>query len=254
MTINAIIVDDEPYARDDICELLDTHKNIKIVGQAATVAAAKKLIEQYKPELVFLDVQLFGENGFELIPHIPTSTSVIFVTAFDQYAVRAFEVNAIDYLLKPVCQKRLASSLARIHNTDNSNAYKKNNTVDLHKTIKFQYTDRIFIKTNNEQRFIKLNEITAITSIGGNYTKIHMKNNTSVVSQKTFKYWEQILPVSAFLRIHRMVIINLNEIDRMSIDNSGSHQVHLFSHNQTFSASRRMLPKLKARIEEKCLV
>lgn len=253
MDITAIIVDDEPFARDDMRELLQVHQYIRILGEAGTIDEAKALLTLYKPDLVFLDVQLLGGNGFELIPDIPSSTDVIFVTSFDQYAVRAFEINALDYLLKPVNDHRLASSLSRIQNKKTNEDEQRKTASDLFHSSRLNCNDRILIKTEREQRFVILNEISVITSIGGNYTKVHLKDNTSIISHKTFKTWEQILPEEVFLRIHRMVIVNLNDIDRMSIDSAGGHQIHLLGHEASFSASRRMLPKLKARIEEQSL-
>ena len=250
MNITAIIVDDEPYARDDISELLLAHQNVRVVGEAATLDEARALLILYKPDLVFLDVQLLGGNGFELVPDIPPTTEVIFVTSFEQYAVRAFEINALDYLLKPVSDERLASSIYRIQNKKTHENKCEKLTDNLRHSPPFNCDDRILIKTEKEQRFVMISEITAITSIGGNYTKVHLKDNTSIISHKTFKTWEQLLPESVFLRIHRMVIVNLNDIDRISLDIYGGHQVHLLGYEHAFSASRRMLPKLKARIEE----
>ncbi len=253
MNITAIIVDDEPYARDDISELLLAHQNVRVVGEAATLDEARALLTLYKPDLVFLDVQLLGGNGFELVPDIPPTTDVIFVTAFEQYAVRAFEINALDYLLKPVSDERLASSIRRIQNKKVHEDKGEKLADNLGHSSLFNCDDRILIKTEREQRFVIISEITAITSIGGNYTKVHLKDNTSIISHKTFKTWEQLLPENVFLRIHRMVIVNLNDIDRISVDISGGHQVHLLGYEESFSASRRMLPKLKARIEEQSL-
>ena len=253
MTTTAIIVDDEPFARDDMSAMLRAHPNIRVVGEAASVEEAKALLVLYHPDLVFLDIQLFGGNGFDLVPYIPLTTDVIFVTSFDQYAVRAFEINALDYLLKPVSEERLASSIARIHNKDDALAQSTGIKSEPRLSDSFQYDDRIFIKTDKEQRFVKLNEISAITSIGGNYTKLHLKDHTSLISPKTFKMWEQVLPQNTFLRVHRMAIVNLNDIERVSVDNVGSHQIHLAGSDQVINASRRMLPKLKARIEEEFL-
>ena len=105
--LKAIVVDDERLARKELILMLNDFSNIEIEGEAADISTAQKLLAEKNPDLVFLDIQMPGESGFDLINSIPVNTKVIFVTAFDEYAIRAFDVNALDYLLKPVNPKRL---------------------------------------------------------------------------------------------------------------------------------------------------
>src|SRR5690242_15869295 len=109
--MRVVMVDDEEYARKDLRRLLKQHPEIEIVGEAEDITQAVNLISEMKPQVVFLDIQLSGESGFELFDHCQEQFKVIFVTAFDNFAVRAFEVNALDYLLKPVSPDRLAATI-----------------------------------------------------------------------------------------------------------------------------------------------
>jgi two-component system LytT family response regulator len=110
----AVIVDDERLARKELSLLLSEYPNIEIVGEAASVSKAQDLIAKLNPDLIFLDIQMPGESGFDLINTISTSAQIIFVTAFDEYAIRAFEINALDYLLKPVNPSRLKEAISRL--------------------------------------------------------------------------------------------------------------------------------------------
>ena len=110
----AIVVDDERLARNDLRLLLNNHKNIEVLGEASNGQDALDMIKDLKPDLVFLDIQMPGMNGFDVLEHISSDVKVIFVTAFDEFALRAFEVNALDYLLKPVSDERLLQSIERL--------------------------------------------------------------------------------------------------------------------------------------------
>ena len=114
MKLKAMIVDDEPFARDDLRHMLACQKEIEVICEAGTIAEAQKQLSEKKLDVVFLDIQLRGGSGFELIPFVNRSTDIIFTTAFDEYAVRAFEINALDYILKPVTAERLCASIDRL--------------------------------------------------------------------------------------------------------------------------------------------
>ncbi len=118
MTLKALLVDDEPFVREDLRQMLLAHKSIEVICEAGTIAQAKKQLAAGRPDVVFLDIQLRGGTGFDLVPLIHKTTKIIFITAYDEYAVRAFEVNALDYILKPVTPERLAESISRLHSPD----------------------------------------------------------------------------------------------------------------------------------------
>lgn len=234
--IKAIIVDDERPARKELIFLLKDMPEIIIQADVDNIRDAITLITSEKPDLVFLDIQLAGENGFDLLKKIPVTFKVIFVTAFDEYAIKAFEVNATDYLLKPVDPKRLKIALKRILDEIPHN--------DL-KARKFEYSDSIYVKQNNcTARFIEINSIIAISSVG-NYSKIETLDGNTYIILKTLKQWETELPETFFIRIHRATIVNLKFINKVETYSKTYHQV-LMQHIETpFEVSRNCYKNLK---------
>ena len=241
MPLKSLIVDDEPFVREDLRQMLADHREIEVIGEAGTIAEAKKLLADQRFHVVFLDIQLRGGTGFDLVPHIDPRTSIIFITAHDEFAVRAFEVNALDYLLKPVEPKRLAASLDRL---------KFNREADRPKqTGDFKPDDRVFIKTDTGQKFVGLDEVVSISSVGGNYVSIYLKTGDTYLCRKTLKQWEALLPKSAFLRLHRSTIVNTTTIERIEYDTDGACRVCLTGKSDSFPVSRRMISKVKEFVE-----
>ena len=235
-SINAIIVDDERPARKELIFLLKDIPGIVIQGDVDNIKDAITLITAKKPDLVFLDIQLSGENGFDLLKKIPINFKVIFVTAYDEYAIKAFEVNATDYLLKPVDPKRLELALKRIMEVPvNNNSEIK----------KFEYCDSIYVKQNNcTARFIEINSIIAITSVA-NHSKLETQDGNSYVILKTLKQWEAELPETFFIRIHRSTIVNLKFINKIETYSKTHHQVRMKYIENPFEVSRNCFKNLK---------
>lgn len=234
--VKAIIIDDERLARSNMRNLLAPFPYIKIVGEAASCGQALELIKIYNPELIFLDIQLRGENGFDLLDSINKNIKVIFVTAFDEYAIRAFEINALDYLLKPVNPERLNSSLKRLFDKGNN---RKN---DLRQ---FDYSDSIYVKISNfSSKFIKISNISFIEP-AGNYSKIVSSDGRYCLVQRTMKEWEEELPGRFFMRIHRSAIINIEHIDRIEVVSGNQHRVFLKSIETPLGISRRYVKKIR---------
>jgi len=243
LKLKAIIIDDEPFVRDDLRHMLAAHKEIEIVGEAGTIAGAKQELAANSLDVVFLDIQLRGGSGFDLVPFIDPATEVIFITAHDEFAVRAFDVNALDYLLKPVTAGRLAESLARLK------LDLKQKEVGPGKSGNFKSDDSVFIKTDSGRLFVRLDEIAAITAIGGNYAAIYLEKGQKLLARKTLKQWETILPHTLFTRIHRATIVNTGFIDRFAYEKDGSCFVHLSGRQEPFAVSRRMASQLKSLVE-----
>lgn len=239
MTKKALIIDDEPFVREDLRQLLFNHPEIEIIGEAGSIEEAGRLVKQVQPDVVFLDVQLRGGSGFDLVPEIPPACPIIFFTAYDQYAVRAFEVNALDYLLKPVTADRLAASLLKLDPTE---MYRE---ADASPATIYKTDDQIFIQTAEEQRFIPLKDILTVTAVGGNYTELVQRAGPPLIVRRTLKQWEERLPSQLFFRIHRSVIINLDQIRDLKTEKNGSGTLHIFKIDQPFEVSRRILPRLK---------
>jgi len=231
----ALIVDDEELARKDLIAILENRKEIEIVGEAKNISTAIDAIKKHKPNLVFLDIKMPGESGFDLLEHIDENIHIVFVTAFDEYAIRAFEVNAIDYLLKPVTEERLYLTIEKLE---------QSKKVAVDKLKKLKYDDQIFIKLNNKYHFLKLAHILLI-SAEGDYTEVQTKNGKKSLALKPMKEWEERLPKSHFVRIHRSTIINTDEVARIEPWYNNSHRIYLNGIEKPAVMSRRYFVKVK---------
>lgn len=236
--IRSIIVDDEKLAREDLKVLLQEFKEIEVVGEAENVQEAAALITSIHPGLVFLDIQMPGKSGFELLHEIQTDASIIFVTAFDNYAIRAFEVNAQDYLLKPVDRDRLALAIEHL---------KSDETETINNEKKLIYDDNVFLLVNNTHQFIKVNSIVKILS-AGNYSEIYTTGKIKGFVLKSMREWENRLPENNFVRIHRNAIVNLDFVDHIEEWFNYSYKVHLKGIEKPLVMSRRYASKIKGRM------
>lgn len=234
----ALLVDDERLSRNDLRRLLEQHKNINIVGEAANGDEALELIKEVEPDLVFLDIQMPGINGFDVLEHISTDIQVIFVTAFDEYALRAFEVNAMDYLLKPVSSERLQQSLERLElNTELADDQQR----------ELEYHDRLLLKLDTSLGFLKISTIICITS-AGDYSEVLCTNHKKVLVHKPMSEWENRLPKTFFNRIHRTTIVNMEFVDRLEEWFNNSYRVYLKGVEEPYVMSRRYVAKLKQKL------
>jgi len=231
----AVIIDDEELARVDLRRVLSAYPEIAVAGEADNIKKAVELIENEKPNLIFLDIQLKRETGFDLIDKIDTRADIVFVTAFDKYAIRAFEVNALDYLLKPVNPDRLKLTLEKI-----------SDKTRIEKTAlkKLNYDDILFLQLKDVYRFQKLNEIIAITS-NGDYSFIHTTDGQKKLTSKSMKEWESRLPDNNFIRIHRETIINLQFVNNIDEWFYSSYKIYLKGVAEPFIMSRRYAYKIK---------
>jgi two-component system, LytTR family, response regulator len=236
ISYKAIIVDDERLARVNLKKLLLPFNEIEIAGEADSCKSALEMISLHKPQLIFLDIQLNGETGFDLLEMIPNTIKIIFVTAFEEYAIRAFEANAIDYLLKPVNPNRLRVSVDRLINKE----FEKNRLTKV-----FDYTDSIYVKLNNcTSKFIKISSISFIEPVG-NYSKIVTNEGNRCLVLKTLKQWQEELPFNNFIRIHRSSIINVEHIDHVEKYSNTYHKAFLKNIPEPLEISRRFASKLK---------
>ena len=236
MKLKTIIVDDERLARKELRLLLSDFQEISIVGEAKNLSETVKLIGNEKPDVVFLDIQLRHENGFDLFDKVAQNFKLIFVTAFDEFAIRAFEINALDYLLKPVNPKRLKTAIERLFEQEESQ-----NETPLRK---LKIDDRLFLEIGENSRFLQISGISYI-SASGDYTEIFMIGGKKTLIEKPLKEWEERLPERHFIRIHRSTIINLNEIESIEILHNRTMEVSLKNVTRLFSVSRRYAAKLK---------
>lgn len=230
-----LIVDDERLARKDIRSKLSVYNNLDIVAEAEDVKSAVGEVNKHSPDVIFLDIQMPGESGFELLDRIPSDIKIIFVTAYDEYAIRAFEINALDYLLKPIETERLEQSIARLGETS---VEKK------HELKTLEYDDHLLLVLDNHLKFLKINTIIYISACG-NYSEVFTSNQKKSLTLKSLKEWETRLPANSFCRIHRSTIININFIERIEDWMNYSYRIYLKDIKEPFVLSRRYALKLK---------
>jgi two-component system LytT family response regulator len=235
MKLTAIIIDDERLARRELRSLLSEFAEISIVGEAENLTEAVNLIQTEKPDVVFLDIQFSNENGFDLLEKVEKDFKLIFVTAFDEFAIRAFEINALDYLLKPVNPERLAKTLERLLETDEKP--EKN-------WRKLEYEDRLFIEIGERSKFLKISSIKCICA-DGDYTQVFTDDGKKHLVTKPLKEWEDRLPEKFFVRIHRSTVVNLEFIEKVETWFSRSYQIYLREMREPLTVSRRYAAQLK---------
>ena len=235
---NAIIVDDERLARRELRGMLEeAHASaVQVVGEAESVRAAAKLVRTCDADVVFLDVQLAGESGLELLALIDPSVAVVFVTAFDQYAVRAFDANALDYLLKPVVPARLARAVERLG--------APNVASDAPAPTRLDYQDRLFLRLDDRMGFVKIADIVSITS-DGDYSVVRLATGRTHRARKSLRDWLARLPETAFARVHRSTIVNLEYVERVEEWSHFSYRLYLRGSTEPVAMSRRYAGQLK---------
>jgi len=215
-TIKAFIVDDESQSRNFLNKMLQQYfPDISIVGQASTCDEGIHGIKEHNPNIVFLDIQMKGETGFDLLNRLPIiNFSLIFTTAFDKYAIKAFRFNAIDYLLKPIVTDELIEAVNKVkYRTLDTQSSSKIQVEQLYHDIKNpqKIHDKIAIPTGEGFIVIPINEIVYCHA-DSNYTKFYLTDNKCLLSSYTLKQYDEILTTQSFFRAHRSYLINLDHI------------------------------------------
>jgi len=211
--LRTLIIDDEPLARDIMRKLLALHPTLSVAGEAGTFTDASHLLTAGNYDLVLLDIQLRGGNGFNLVPLVRRGARVIFVTAFNQHALRAFEVNAVDYLLKPVTAARFATALARVGPVTPPDAPTPADTTSwLAGGQRLGIDDTVLVRTDEGDRFVPVADVCAVLS-NGNYSDVLLRNGQRLFTRRAMKIWEELLPSDRFMRVHRQSLVNLTCIE-----------------------------------------
>lgn len=235
--LSTVVIEDERLAREELLGLLGAYPCIDVVGTAADLAAARQLIAQSKPQLIFLDVQLADGSGFELFDGgQPAGMQVIFVTAYEAFALRAFEVNALDYLLKPIHPDRLRCAIERACATSGMDA----------PVAQLQYDDYLFLRVGDESMFLPISRILAVTA-DGDYSCVVTADGHRHTVLKPLKQWEARLPRNAFARIHRSTIVNLRKVRRLESWFNHGYRVHVEGLVKPLTMSRRYRHRLTDR-------
>lgn len=240
-----IIIDDEPLARSVVQEFLMTHKDMEVVATCGDGFEGVKAIQQHKPDLIFLDIQMPKISGFEMLELLDQRPAVIFTTAFDEFAIKAFEANAIDYLLKPFSSDRFNNAIEKWRNSHVQSVAKN---VDLLLETPQLFSDeknRIVIKNGSDIRIVPTADVNYIEAFD-DYVKIFTKDSY-FLKKKTMNYFEEILNSNDFFRTHRSFIINLKELTRIEPMEKNTY-VAILRSGKKIPVSRTSYSKLKEKL------
>ncbi len=235
----ALLIEDETTARADLRAKLGPHPEVSILAEAATFNSARALLARTDYDLVFLDIQLIGGNAFDLVPDVRPRARIIFVTAFETYALRAFEINALDYLLKPVVPARLAEALRRV-------APDASAEVPAGPALRLE--DRVYLRSGARARFAAVGDISVIVA-RDNYSEVLLADGTRIFLRKSLKAWEDTLPATHFMRVHRTQIVNLARVTGYERDRDEHTLLTVEGATEPVSASRDRWAELKSRLE-----
>lgn len=237
MKFKALIIDDERLARNELNTLLKDFAEIEVIGEASNAKEGLEKIDSLQPDLIFLDIQMPGKTGFEMLQELDAAPHVIFVTAYDEYALKAFEVNALDYLLKPVEPKRLAETLQKLLVAEEKEAALANS----HRGILTE-SDQVFVKDGERCWFVKLEDVRLFESVG-NYAKVFFANNKPLIL-KSLNALEERLDDKVFFRANRKQIVNLRMVEKVEPYFNGGLLLELKA-GEKVELSRRQAVKFK---------
>lgn len=240
----AIIIDDEPLARSIVSEYLSERADISIVAECNNGYEGVKAIMQHKPDLVFLDVQMPKITGFEMLELLDQTPSVIFATAFDEFAIKAFENNAVDYLLKPFSKERFFAALSKWESKQGNLQPGIEKMINATEKQPDERT-RIVVRTNSEISIVPVTQVHYFEAFD-DYVKIFTKD-TYYLKKKTMAYYEAVLDPSQFFRAHRSFIINLHELTRVEPYEKNAY-VALMKSGKKIPLSRTGYARLKERL------
>ncbi|HMR82933.1 MAG TPA: response regulator [Niabella sp.] len=240
--MRTIIIDDERLARAELKKMLQAFPEIEVIDEASNANEAIEKIELQQPDLIFLDIQMPGKTGFEMLTELDTVPKVIFTTAFDKYALKAFEVSALDYLLKPIDQKRLEAAIKKVHIGE-----AKENREGESFSGNEMLTDKsqVFVKDGDRCWFIKLSEVRWFESVG-NYAKVFFSSHKPLIL-KSLNALEERLDPKTFFRANRKHIINLQAVEKIEPYFNNGLLVELKG-GEKIEISRRQTVKLKEKM------
>lgn len=237
--MRAIIIDDERLARTELRKLLQEFPEVEIIDEAANAEEGLSKIGQQQPDLVFLDIQMPGKTGFDMLAQLERTPQVIFTTAYDEFALKAFEVNALDYLLKPIEPKRLADAIQKLHLAEPKETKPEGEYVN---NSILTEQDQVFVKDGERCWFVKLSEIRLFESVG-NYAKVFFGANKPLIL-KSLNALEERLDEKTFFRANRKHIVNLRMIDKIEPYFNGGLLIELKG-GEKIEVSRRQTVKFK---------
>lgn len=235
----AIIIDDERLARNELKKLLSDFPEVEVIGEAANAAEGIEKIESLMPDLIFLDIQMPGKTGFDMLTELEKAPHVIFTTAYDEFALKAFEVNALDYLMKPVEPKRLADALHKMQMAEEKELAAA--MAGSHRGT-LSENDQVFVKDGERCWFVKLSEVRLFESVG-NYAKVFFGPNKPLIL-KSLNALEDRLDDKVFFRANRKHIVNMRMIEKVEPYFNGGLLLDLKA-GEKIEVSRRQAVKFK---------
>lgn len=241
--MNAIIIDDERLARKELKSLLEKHAEINVVAECQNAEEGIDAIEKLQADLVFLDIQMPGKNGFEMLEELSFVPKVIFTTAYDEFAIKAFKVSAFDYLLKPIDQQHLDQSIEKLIQSEPKQLWEREAGTEQNK--KLSPDDQVFVKDGNKCWFVKLKDVSVFES-EGNYVRVYFKNFKPLIL-KSLNNLEEKLDPQIYYRANRKHIINLEWVEKIENWFNGGLRVEL-KDGKLIEISRRQAAKLKERM------
>lgn len=233
--MKALIIDDERLARKELIKLLEEHPSIEIAGEAQNADEAEQLITELNPDVLFLDIQMPGRTGFQLLESLDSVPLVVFTTAYDEFALKAFEINALDYLLKPITAERLSEAVHKIQEKERIRSGRGRDQ-------KLGLEDQVFVKDGERCWFVSLANIRLFES-DGNYIKVYFDNNRPMI-HKSLNALDEKLDERSFFRASRKHIINLSWVEGIEPWFNGGLMVKLRGGDKV-EVSRRQAAKFK---------
>lgn len=237
-----LVIDDERLAREELKSVLSEIHEIDVIGEAQNGDEALKLIKSEAPDLIFLDINMPEMNGFEMLKKLDEIPKVIFVTAYDEYALKAFEVNALDYLLKPIDPKRLEEAIEKLKKESDEEFESTLNPKFNRSSRTLSVVDRVFIKDGEKCYFVQLADVRMLES-DGNYVKVYFDKNRPLILRSLNSFEEKLDP-EHFFRANRKFIVNINWIEKVENWFNGGLQVELRSGDK-IEVSRRQAIRFK---------
>jgi two-component system, LytTR family, response regulator len=231
--IEVMIIDDERASREELKKALSQYNDFVLIGEAENAYTAKALIEIKQPDLIFLDIQMPEKTGFDLLTSLNSVPYVVFVTAYNEYAVQAFEVNALDYLVKPFRHERFEKAISKIKTTLHTKTLQNDSIASDRK---------IFIKDGEHCFFIPVNDIYLIESLE-NYTRLYFQNK-KVLQRRSLNQWEELLDSEVFFRINRTELVNIFYIEAVDKKDSNKLKIKLKT-GEVLELSSRQSTKFK---------
>ncbi|MCX6185952.1 MAG: LytTR family DNA-binding domain-containing protein [Bacteroidetes bacterium] len=243
--IRAILVDDVELMRITLRKVLEQFPNIDLIGEAIDFDSAKELINSTKPDLVFLDIDLNGLTSIDLLNQVNHVPKIIFITSHPDFAIKAFELNAVDYILKPVSTDRIRKAIERLTNDAVSAKQSDSETSALTDGgERFEAEQIILLSFDNKMNFIRIKDINYIEAFG-NYTKIFMNDGKLSITYNSIKNWDNKLPQDTFIQIHRSSIVNLINVVRIEKWTNDTGRLYLKGIEKPFEISRSYFFQIK---------